>query len=245
MIVLYQFPGGDGLNSISPPCLKVEMALRRLGLEYRLVNCRSRAEARRVSRTGRLPVLEFDGRRIPDSINILDALEQRLPEADLWPAAPEQRLQDRLWEHFANDHLYFIGYYLRWCVPAHRERMATAIVGRAPFYVRGVFRTFFLPTFVKRAHWVGIGGKPIARVFEDYERGLEMTEAGLAGGPFLQGRDRPGRGDLACASLLAQAGFRDTMPDVVSRMRRRPRLLEYGRRVFEACAMEAPPSLVA
>ena len=244
MMILYQYPGGDGLTSISPPCLKVEMALRRIGEPYRTVNCTSRSQTLKVSVTGRLPVLETDGQRIPDSIDILDALEQRFPQSDLWPRDPSAHLRDRLWDHFANDYLYFIGFYLRWVPTENRQRTAAALVGRAPFYVRWVFRGLFLPTFAKRAYVVGIGGKSLQGVLASFDRGMAMAAAGLEGGAFLQGRDRPGRGDLACASLMAQAGYQGTMPDVEARLRAHPKLLDHMRRVFEACSMEPPRWLV-
>src|SRR4029450_3633661 len=40
---------------------------------------------------GTLPVLDLDGRRIVDSTAIIAALEERQPEAALYPSAPEER----------------------------------------------------------------------------------------------------------------------------------------------------------
>lgn len=239
-MILYQFPGGSGLSSVSPPCVKVEMALRLIGQPCERVNCYSRTQAGRVSRTGRLPVLEVDGERIADSIDILDALERRFPDSGLSPSDPEERLRDRLWEHFANDHLYWIGYYLRWFPPENRERTFRAFFGRAPFYVRWGARLVFLRSVAARGHAVGIAGKMPEQVMRSAVRGMEMVESGLADGPFLQGRETPGRGDLACASFFAQAGFRDTLPDYVGRIRSRPALVDHTVRVFEACSMDLP-----
>ncbi len=100
-MILYQFPGGDRVGSISAPCLKVEMALRLAGADYETRLLRKRGEVRRVSRTGRLPVLEIDGERVVDSVAILDRLEKAFPDARLSPRDPQRRVRDRLWEHFA------------------------------------------------------------------------------------------------------------------------------------------------
>ena len=67
-----------------------------------------------------------------------------------------------------------------------------------------------------------------------------MVVEGLDGGPFLEGRDHPGRGDLACTALLSQVGFRGTMPDIMKMVRDRTPLVELCCRVHDACDMEGP-----
>jgi glutathione S-transferase len=238
-MILYQFPGGHGLSSISPPCMKIEMALRLIGASYEVTNLRSRSAVKRVSRTGRLPVLEIDGERIADSIDILDELERRFPDSPLSIADPTQRAHDRLWEHLATDHAYFIGYYLRWVAPENRKRMLDALFYRAPFFMRWGVPLFVRP-MIRRANLVGVGGKSLEQINRSLERCFDLLETGLAGGPFLQGRASPARGDLASASLMAQGGFRDTMPDFVERFDRRPALVEHTGRVLEACSMKLP-----
>ncbi len=52
-IVLYQYPGGSGVPSVSPPCVKVYLALRYIGVEHEVVDIRSPAKVRGLSRTGR------------------------------------------------------------------------------------------------------------------------------------------------------------------------------------------------
>ena len=126
MITLYQYPGGDGLSSVSPPCMKIEMALRLLGAEFEVKNLTSIQQTRRVSETGRLPVLEADGERTADSIAILDRLERMFPDAALWPTDPAEHLRDRLWDHYATDSVYWLGFYLRWIRPDTSERFFRA-----------------------------------------------------------------------------------------------------------------------
>ncbi len=240
VIVLYQFPGGDGLTSVSPPCVRVEMALKRVGADYRSVYLKSFREARKFSATGRLPLLEIDGERIPDSIQILDELERRFPDAGLSPTDPVARMRDRLCEHFINDHVYYLGYYMRWIWDEGRERLLGAMLKNAPFMLRALAPPVMRRETAKRARAVGIGGKTIEQIRRSYERAFDLVETGLAGGPFLEGRDTPGRGDLAVAATLGQAGYRDTMPEMEQRVRERTALLQHARSVFEACSMELP-----
>jgi len=240
LLTLYQYPGGDGLGSVSPPCLKVEMALRLLGCEFRIDNLTSAAAARRISATGRLPVLEVEGERVPDSIAILDRLEQMFPGAALWPSDPVRRVRDRLWDHFGTDSMYWLGFHLRWVAPESSTAFFDALFGRAPWPVRSVVRLTFVPQQRKRARLHGVGGKSPEQVLSEIERALDTVVAGLEGGPFLQGRDRPGRGDLSCVALLVQAGFRRTMPEVMERIRKRPALAGLCARTLEACSMPVP-----
>jgi glutathione S-transferase len=240
MLALYQYPGGQGLSSISPPCMKVEMALRALGADFRVHNLRSAAAVRRISATGRLPVLEIDGERIADSITILDRLERLYPDAELWPTDAVERLRDRLWDHYATDSLYWPGFYLRWVRPDTSELFRRGLLGRAPWLVRFLVRRTFVPRQRRRALLQGVGGKSVAAVNAEIARGVDTIAAGLEGGPFLQGRDRPGRGDLACVSLLVQAGFHDNMPEAMERIRGLSSLPRFCRDTLDACRMDVP-----
>jgi glutathione S-transferase len=237
-VILYQYPGSSDVPSVSPPCLKVYMALRYIDVEHEVVNLRSQGQAKKLSRTGRLPVADIDGRLIPDSIDIMDALETRHPDSGMRPGDLQQALRDRLWEHFVNDHMYFVGFYLRWI--AYGERTFAAMFGRAPWLVRLGGRYLFLPRARRRAEYHGIGGKNKAAVHDTVARAFSMLADGLEGGQFLQGRERPARGDFAAAGMLAQIGWRDTLPRAVERFDRHPVLRDYTGRVFEACRMMPP-----
>jgi glutathione S-transferase len=239
-VILYQYPGGDGICSISPPCVKVELALNLLKIDHEVVNCRSRGEARRVSTTGRLPVLEMDGTRVPDSCAILDELERRFPDGGLSPAEPDAWVRDRLWEHFATDTMYWVGFWLRWVDPEVNPRFFQAYFGRLPWVMRTLVKNLFLPAQKRRIGIVGHGGKTAERIGVEFRRGVEMIEKGLEGGPFLQGRSTPARGDLACAAIVAQSGFRGTMPVQVAYLREHDAVLRHVAAVFEACSTALP-----
>lgn len=239
-MILHQFPGGDGIGSISPPCLKVELALRLLGLEYRLKNHRSMNAVRKFSPTGRLPVLEIDGEYIADSIVILDRLEELRPEGNLCPSTEQKKVRDRLWEHLFNDHLYWYGFYLRWVHPENQSRFMDALLGGLPFPARPIARWSLGRQQVRRARIQGTGGKTPDEAHGMLERALAMADAGLEDGPFLQGRDRPGRGDLALASIAVQCGFRETMPDATAILQSHPGILGLIEAVYAACDLAMP-----
>lgn len=238
--VVYQYPGSRGLPSLSPPCIKVQFALRLLEIPYRVENLRSVVEVRRVSPTGRVPVLEAEGKRIADSMAILDFLEDRHPDGALFPSDPEERLHDRLWDHFATDSLYWIGLYHRWCVPYNRERVVDAMMGRRFSIRKLMFRRLLVRAMIKRAEGQSIGLRPLDEVNASAERCLRLVSDGLRGGPFLGGRSTPGRGDLGVATLNAQAAWRDTLPSLLERIRAHPGVSEHVAQTFRACGFDPP-----
>jgi glutathione S-transferase len=239
-MILYQFGGGDGLGSISPPCLKVEMALKLMDLEYEVKNLRTRSEVRKVSRTGRLPMLEVEGHQISDSNTILDHLEMQHPDSGLSPQDPIEKVNDRLWEHYITDNLYWSGFYLRWVHPEYRDLFVTNLLKGLPAPVRWLIRLRVLPVQLRRARMHGSAGKSFDEIMDTLKRAIAMIETGLEEGPFLQGRKRPGRGDLAVTALLIQCGFRDTMPATKELVLQHPVIMEYLRNVLEACNMKVP-----
>jgi len=239
-VILYQYPGGEGLASVSPPCLKIWLALRRIGAEHSVVDCQP-PQVRRVSCTGRLPVLELEnGSRIADSVMILDALEERFPDADLFPKDPVVRTHDRLWDHYGTDVMYWIGFYFRWVHPETAQRTFREFFGRRSLLFRLAVRATFARSARRRGRLQGVGGLAPETVMRGFDRVLETITTGLEGGPFLGGRSSPGRGDLSCAALLAQAGFRDTMPEIEARFREHPPLERHLVATFDACGSQAP-----
>ena len=239
-MILHQYPGGDGIGSISPPCLKVELALRLAKADFTVRNHRSANNVRKFSITGRLPVLEIDGEFIADSVLILDRLETMFPDIVLSPQDPEGRMRDRLWEHFVNDYLYWYGFYLRWVHPENRVRFLNALLGGLPLPVRWIAKRTLGAAQIRRSRQHGTAGKTPEQAHQALEQALAMLESGLASGPFLEGRDRPGRGDLALAANAVQCGFRNTMPEATVILRAHPTITGQVEAVYDACRLPLP-----
>ena len=219
-ITLYQYPGGDGLGSISPPCLRVDMALRWLGTDFERRDLRRGGEVAKVSRSGRLPVLEIDGDRFIESTRILDELERRFDVP--WKVDTESEAAHlRLWEYAVNDYYYWCGFYLRWVDPEIRARFLDVLLRNAGGVTNFMVRRLFVPRQQQRAKRHGVGARDRADILVEIERGIGLLATDLKGGPFLLGRDRPARADLTVFSHFAQAGFGDSMPEVM-------RLVEAG-----------------
>lgn len=239
-IVIYQFGGTPAVPSFSPPCLKIFLALRRLGLPHRVVDLGTPFQVRRGSPTGRLPVISVDGETIADSVFILDRLEARHPGGALWPTDAAHRVADRLWDCFATDTLYWQGFYLRWLVPENRKKVLDHAFGAGFSLKKFAVDTVGRWELGRRARGQGIGGRTPADVQASYLASLALIEAGVGSGPFLQSRGTPGRGDLGIAAHLAQLALRRSDPGVARLNAEYPRAFALVSATFEACSLPAP-----
>jgi glutathione S-transferase len=206
---------------------KVGRGLRLKGLGFELVEPAGPEDYARLSpRTGLLPVLEVDGERIPDSAAILDFLDGRFPEPPLVSADPRVAREQRRLEKWIDETLAF--YILRW--------VQSRLGPDAPPAVRGGFPLGSL---------AGLGlidtrGKLRSDVFNarsggpgsEFEHRLEDLDQLLGQRPFFFA-ERISRADLSVCAALSLL-YREVYEGARPLLERRPRLLAYVERVFDA-----------
>jgi len=91
-----------------PYCARVRIALAEKGVEYEtvVIDLSNRpAWIYEKNATGRVPVLEEDAFVLPESVVIMEYLEERYPEPALWPSDPAERALGRLWIERFDDRL--------------------------------------------------------------------------------------------------------------------------------------------
>lgn len=109
MIELHQFRPAFGILNASPFCMKVEVYLRMLEIEYKVVT-----EDRPNGPKGKLPYIVESGKTIADSSDILSYLaETRGSELDQ-ALTPEQLGQGTLVQRTLEEHFYYAMLYFRW-----------------------------------------------------------------------------------------------------------------------------------
>jgi glutathione S-transferase len=226
-IVLHQW-------EISPFCGKIRKVLGYKGLAYEVVEYAGlRAlEVKRLSDTGKLPVLDIDGERFRDSSVIARELERRFPTPPLWPQAARARHLSHLLEDWADESLYWIESWARFCDPAARDRAATLLSAGRPAFERNLVK-IAMGRYGKAASVQGIGRYPEAHVTAELRAHLDALDGLLEGATWLTG-DAPSIADIAVAAQLDE--FRRTSrfkADIDAR----PRLQEW----LERCRFEPSP----
>lgn len=108
-IVLHQW-------EISPFCQKVARMLRFKGLAFETINYNGilGAKVPTLTKVGKVPVLDIDGKRIQDSTRIARYLDEVYPDlAKLYPVHPLEKVYAELWEDWADELLYFYEIHFR------------------------------------------------------------------------------------------------------------------------------------
>lgn len=237
-INLFIYPGRHDLPSPSPPCCKVFLALKYSQLPHTVTSVKG--DPKKLSPSGRLPALMIGGDTICDSVEILDRLELSDPPRHFWPTDPREYARDRVWERFANEHLYWRTVYLRWQVPENFERTCASFLGRMPMLARLILPRIILREVRGRLNGQGIGKQPLSRVRADVTKAFDTYEAGIGDGPYLEQRREIGRADLAAAAGLPQLAYEGITPWAGAELLKRKKLVDYIARVYEACDQPVP-----
>jgi glutathione S-transferase len=171
--------------------------------------------------TGMLPVMDFDGVRVPDSGGILDWLDARFPDPPLLARDPWTARQQRQLESWIGESFYF--YWVRWLrahvVPTEVDPAKSGDLARMGILGR---MTEVLANTPSLPGDLG----------PEFERRLDDLVSFLGGRPFFHA-DRPSRADLTAAAFLGslEAG---SVPGGPRLLRARPPLVDLMARVREA-----------
>lgn len=133
MITLVTLPPAFGLRNISPFCLKVEMAMKHLGIEF---DHQVEQDPRKAPK-GKLPYLVIDGERLADSELIFEKLNE-MTQGNLYEGlTPEEKATGVAFTRLAEDHLYWMGVASRWLDDAWFPNVVTGFFGFVPALFRG------------------------------------------------------------------------------------------------------------
>ena len=200
-LILYQYPRAGRLESISPFCVKVHLALCFKDIPFEVRDVVGRMKVRRVNPRGRLPALAIDGELVVDSSEILMELERRFPEPPLLPTDPVHRAQARIFEDWADELLYFYVLYWRWMIDLPDPRKAFKFL---PSMVRPLVFPLVRRAIVRRLTHQGMGVRPVGRVMREVREALDHLSAILESAPsgFLLDTPAPSLADIAVFSQV-------------------------------------------
>ncbi len=215
---------------ISPFCQKVARSLRFKGLafEARNYNGIQAAKAGKLSKAGKLPVLDIQGQRLQDSTRIARWLDQHHPEPPLYPADPQQRAQVELWEDWADELLYWYEVYLRaYDAEALDAAVRLSTTGR-PSVERIPLKLILRNTLRSQLKGQGLGRQTREEVEAEFGRHLDRIDTVLGPSGWLVGASKT-IADIAVASQLLEV--KRTSARMRPELQRRPNLSAWLARV--------------
>ncbi len=228
MIRLVTLPPAFGMRNISPFCLKIEMLLTSLGLEFDMAE---EGDPRKAPK-GKLPYLIVDGERMPDSeliVEYLDGITQGQVYKDL---SEEQKARGLAYTRLAEDHLYWLMVASRWLDDAWWPNVVDGFFGGFPAPIRPLVTRLARRQVRQTYQLHGLGRHTLEEQRGFARRDLAALQAAAEGDGFLLGSE-PNVHDFAVAGLLA--GLYDNQPAtwITTLAEEYPRLKAYAERVQE------------
>ena len=226
MIKLYTFPEAFGLRNVSPFCLRVEMALAYLGLDFEIVL----EHDPRKSPKGKLPFIIDDGLTIPDSELIFQHLDQKTGGGLYGQLKPGEYGQGIAYTRLADDHLYWIMVASRWLDDSWFPNVQQGFFAAFPPLLRTLVGTVARRQMRQTYNLHGLGRHSFEEQQGFARRDLGALADALTGKSYLVG-ERLTVFDFSVASLLA--GLIDNQPPtwVSTLATEYPALQEYAERV--------------
>jgi glutathione S-transferase len=186
MIKVHKFGPAFGLPDASPFVMKVETYLRLKGLAYETLT----ADVRKAPRK-QFPVVDVDGKIIPDSTAIVDHFEAQGEKLDAHLDA-KQRAVGQAFKSMLEEHLYFCILYMRWTTddgwavfqPALRDMMGAMGV---PGFLRGMVSGQARKYTSGRTATQGLGRMPRADVVATANSLVDAFAVQLGEGPYFFG----------------------------------------------------------
>ncbi len=205
-LTLYTLGPAFGLRNVSPFCLKIEMLLTALELDFDVIE---EPDPRKAPK-GKLPYLKADGRIIADSELIqeyLNELTQGRVYADL---SDRERSHGWALSRLTEEHLYWIFVASRWLDDDWWPNVVEGFFHIAPPLVRPLVANLARRQVRQTYHLQGLGRHSLEEQRGFAARDLQaLQDAAVQHGAFLFG-DTPGVFDFTVAGFMA--GVYDNKP---------------------------------
>ena len=231
-ITLYQFPGNEELESISPFCLKAHRLLNRKGLTFTIRDLFLPNEVKKVNPIGKLPAITYNDRTVSDTAHIARFLEAQHPEPTLFPRDDILRARNVIMEDWADESLYYMNLYFRWFNPENAERCKRALFAKAGFPVSLIGPLVAPAGIRKQAKTQGIGRKSADMVKSEFTELVGALDRLCTADAFLLG-PQPYLCDIAIFSML-RGLMTGLTPDAEAIISSHNHIAEWMKRVDEA-----------
>jgi len=197
MIKLYQFARTWGIPNLSSFCVKIETYLRINKLPYEIVEALPLKAPR-----GKLPFIEDEGNKIPDSRLIVNYLKDKYGDSDKKLLSLEQQAIAKAYERLLEEHLYWVAIVSRWhYTDENWQTNKQAIFGGLPPVVRDLVAAMTRRKFKGQIIGHGIGRLMHEEIFGLGKEDIDSLANFLGDKPYFMG-DKPTSLDASAYGIL-------------------------------------------
>lgn len=200
MITLYTFPEAFGLRNVSPFCLKVEMALKYLALDYQI---EFESDPRKAPK-GKLPYIVVDGKTIADSELIFEFLDEKTQGGLFGNLSAADKAQGTAFTRLSEDHLYWMIVASRWLDDDWWPNIVKGFFSGIPAIVRGFVTTMARKQVRQTYDLHGLGRHTRAEQEGFARRDLQAISDAIEGRSYIVG-DQMSAYDFVVAGMLSGA----------------------------------------
>lgn len=225
-VVLYTLGGAFGMRSVSPFCLKIEMALADLALPYQLV---IEPDPRKAPK-GKMPWASINGQVYADSEIILEGLDELTDGRVYGGLSSQQRGVGLGLLRLAEEHLYWLMVAARWLDEAWWPNVKRDFMGVIPMPFRAAVSGLIRRRMRQTYQYQGLGLHTPEEQQAFAARDLQALQDAVGSSEFLFG-EKPCAYDFGIASIMA--GLYDNVPETSLTLlaNRYTRLKEYAEEV--------------
>ena len=204
-IELYTLGGAFGMRSVSPFCLKLEMLLAHLELDYSLV---IEPDPRKAPK-GKMPWAKIDGEIFADSEIIIEVIDRRTDGLVYAGLTPQERAYGLGLVRLAEEHLYWLMAAARWLDDDWWPNVKRDFMKVIPAVIRTPISSLIRRRMKQTVMLQGLGAHTPEEQLGFARRDLAALQDAISESRFLFG-DKISVFDMGIAAILA--GIYDNQP---------------------------------
>ncbi|XOV82226.1 MAG: glutathione S-transferase family protein [bacterium] len=204
-LTLVTLGGAFDMRNVSPFCLKIEMLMQSLGLQFDLAE---QPDPRKAPK-GKLPYLEVNGQSLADSELITQYLDELTGGAVYAGLSSQQQAYGVALTRLAEDHLYWLMVASRWLDDNWWPNVVDGFFHIAPAIIRPLAANAARRQVRQTLDLQGLGRHSISEQRGFAERDLKALENAVDGYEFLFS-DTPNIFDFSVAGVMS--GIYDNQP---------------------------------
>lgn len=216
---------------VSPFSAKVRRVMYYKGIDFDVVNygLSDVGKIKKLNARGKTPILEHNGKLIPDSTNIIEYIESIHPNQAVIPDNPLVQAQAHILEDWADESLYFYDLTMR-CWPNNVRLLADDLLIEDSGIMAKIFRPLIPVALKKQASTQGTGRKDRKAICEDVQSHFDAINTLASHSNWLAG----GSLSIADIAVVSMCTVLERADEAKAMMESLPALMAWRERVDQA-----------